>query len=76
MLLIMEIMWNSHSLAAHKVVYFNVLDIQVQVVLLLPHLQWSTSSTDDKCKKNIGELKRWSRGHQVIVRAGGHIESW
>ena len=37
------------------------------------------SNTDNKCKKNIGEpkrLRRWSRGHQVIVRAGGHIESW
>ena len=31
------------------------------------------------CTKNTGETKRlrwWSRGHQLIVRAGGHIEAW
>ncbi len=31
------------------------------------------------CTTNIGKtkrLRRWSRGHQFIVRAGGHIEAW
>jgi len=31
------------------------------------------------CRKEIGErkrLRRWSRGHQIVVRAGGHIDSW
>ena len=31
------------------------------------------------CKKNVGEpkrLRRWSRGHQFMVRAGGHTDSW
>lgn len=30
-------------------------------------------------KKILGEpkcLHRWSRGHQFVVRAGGHIDSW
>ena len=31
------------------------------------------------CRKDTGsahKLRRWSRGHQFIVRGGGHIESW
>jgi hypothetical protein len=31
------------------------------------------------CRKNLGETKRmrhWSRGHQFIVRAGGHIDTF
>ena len=35
--------------------------------------------TTETCKKNLGEpkrLRRWSRGHQFVVRAGGHIDSW
>ena len=31
------------------------------------------------CKKDTGEkskLRKWSRGHQFIVRAGGHIDDW
>lgn len=23
-----------------------------------------------------GKLRKWSRGHQFIVRGGGHIDSW
>ena len=36
-------------------------------------------SEGETCKKNIGQpkrLRRWSRGHQFVVRAGGHIDSW
>ncbi len=32
-----------------------------------------------QCRKDTGKAKRlwrWSRGHQFIVRAGGHIEAW
>lgn len=31
------------------------------------------------CHKNLGEQKRlrhWSRGHQFIVRGGGHIDTF
>jgi len=31
------------------------------------------------CKKDTGEnskLYKWSRGHQFVVRAGGHIDDW
>jgi len=31
------------------------------------------------CKKNTGEkskLRKWSRGHQFVVRGGGHIDDW
>ena len=31
------------------------------------------------CRKDIGnkkKLRRWSRGHQFLVRGGGHIETW
>jgi hypothetical protein len=32
-----------------------------------------------QCRKNLGETKRlrhWSRGHQFIIRAGGHIDTF
>ena len=38
-----------------------------------------TDATSDQCRKDTGKtkrLRRWSRGHQFIVRAGGHIEAW
>ena len=31
------------------------------------------------CRKNTGKnrsLRKWSRGHQFIVRDGGHIDTW
>ena len=31
------------------------------------------------CRKDTGgskKLRKWSRGHQFIVRGGGHIDSW
>lgn len=31
------------------------------------------------CRKNIGKkrkLRKWSRGHQFIIRGGGHIDAW
>ena len=31
------------------------------------------------CRKDTGQgkkLRKWSRGHQFIVRAGGHIDTW
>ena len=31
------------------------------------------------CRKNIGSgkrLRKWSRGHQFVVRGGGHIDTW
>ena len=38
-----------------------------------------SSDSSIQCTKNTGEtkrLRRWSRGHQFVVRAGGHIEAW
>lgn len=32
-----------------------------------------------ECRKETGgkkKLRKWSRGHQFIVRAGGHIDAW
>lgn len=38
------------------------------------------SNQEEKlCRKDIGKskrMRRWSRGHQFIVRGGGHIDSW
>lgn len=34
---------------------------------------------DTMCRKDTGstkKLRRWSRGHQFIVRGGGHIDTW
>ena len=39
----------------------------------------ATSTSSQVCRKNTGvtkRLRRWSRGHQLVVRAGGHIEAW
>ena len=36
-------------------------------------------TTESLCRKDTGMGKRsrkWSRGHQFIVRAGGHIDTW
>lgn len=40
----------------------------------------TVSNKDEQlCRNDIGKskrLRRWSRGHQFIVRGGGHIDSW
>ena len=30
------------------------------------------------CRKDTGgrRLRKWSRGHQFVVRGGGHIDAW
>ena len=31
------------------------------------------------CRKDTGttkKIRRWSRGHQFIIRGGGHIDTW
>ena len=36
-------------------------------------------TTEPLCRKDTGKgkrLRKWSRGHQFIVRAGGHIDTW
>lgn len=36
-------------------------------------------TSEPLCHKDTGKtkkLRRWSRGHQFIVRGGGHIETW
>ncbi len=37
------------------------------------------SSDEQLCRKDTGgrsTLRKWSRGHQFIVRGGGHIDTW
>ena len=36
-------------------------------------------SSQPICRKDTGQkkkLRKWSRGHQFVVRGGGHIDSW
>lgn len=37
-----------------------------------------TNDSQQLCRKDTGsrKLRKWSRGHQFIVRGGGHIDSW
>ena len=38
-----------------------------------------TNPDEQLCHKDTGKGKRltkWSRGHQFIVRGGGHIDTW
>ena len=44
-----------------------------------PDLLTHSVTTETLCSKNVGEpkkLRKWSRGHQFVVRAGGHIDMW
>lgn len=47
-----------------------------------PQLVQGSVYSDPKapvCRKNIGKsksLRKWSRGHQFVVRGGGHIDTW
>ena len=47
-----------------------------------PALASGTIDEDEEvtiCHKNIGQgsrLRKWSRGHQFVVRGGGHIDTW
>ena len=44
-----------------------------------PNLLNNCTVQETGCKKDTGEkskLRKWSRGHQFIVRAGGHIDDW
>ena len=52
--------------------------------LVSSHPELLDGSFDDSvprevCRKDTGQgkkLRKWSRGHQFIVRGGGHIDSW
>ena len=38
-----------------------------------------SDESDPICRKNTGQekrLRKWSRGHQFVVRGGGHIDTW
>ena len=38
-----------------------------------------SDKSDPICRKDTGKtkhLRKWSRGHQFIVRGGGHIDTW
>ncbi len=44
-----------------------------------PSLLLESTSNEQLCRKDTGlgkRLRKWSRGHQFIVRGGGHIDSW
>ena len=35
--------------------------------------------TEELCRKDTRKrpsLRKWSRGHQFVVRGGGHIDTW
>lgn len=54
----------SELIAAHPVI---VSDSQIE------------NPGEPQCRKDIGKklkLRKWSRGHQFIVRGGGHIDAW
>ena len=54
----------SELIAAHPLI---VRDAQVE------------DPSEQLCRKNTGKklkLRKWSRGHQFIVRGGGHIDSF
>ena len=37
------------------------------------------TSEEKLCRKDTGgrsTLRKWSRGHQFVVRGGGHIDTW
>ena len=45
-----------------------------------PALSLNLEVDDTLCRKELGDrkmkLRKWSRGHQFIVRGGGHIDTW
>ena len=44
-----------------------------------PSLLYESTSTGQLCRKDTGlgkRLRKWSRGHQFVVRGGGHIDTW
>ena len=45
-----------------------------------PTLSFDVEMDDVLCRKELGDtktkLRKWSRGHQFIVRGGGHIDTW
>lgn len=50
-----------------------------QLISGYPSLLDGTTVDEQSCRKDTGETKRmrkWSRGHQFIVRGGGHIDAW
>ncbi len=52
-----------------------------KLVSLYPNLLQDSYVEHDTalCRKDTGKgtkLRKWSRGHQFIVRGGGHIDSW
>ena len=58
---------------------FTGIDHVLSPPLLKDAAEHDPTDSDTQCRKDIGEpkrLRRWSRGHQFIVRAGGHIDTW
>lgn len=44
-----------------------------------PRILEDATTDGQLCKKDTGgniRLRKWSRGHQFVVRAGGHIDMW
>ena len=59
------------SLGTHSLVSANP--------TLLKEAGQTVSPSGIECRKETGgkkRLRKWSRGHQFIVRAGGHIDAW
>ena len=50
-----------------------------QLITKYPEVMRGAVTDVQLCRKDIGEglrLRKWSRGHQFMVCAGGHIDMW
>ena len=67
------------------IIVYPVCDVIVGTSPLIsshPELVHSAVYTDESevvCRKDMGQgkrLRKWSRGHQFVVRGSGHIDTW
>ena len=72
------------AVLSSEVPLYNCSTIQVFLILSwsIPSLYKGSVYSNPEvpaCRKNTGKnrsLRKWSRGHQFIVRGGGHIDTW
>ena len=74
--------WQKHMQMYKTLVLFLSLGTHALVSAnptLLKEAGQIVSPSGIECRKETGgkkRLRKWSRGHQFIVRAGGHIDAW
>lgn len=63
--------------------YSQIVDIAGTFQLLSKNSSMLVSTdiadSTEVCRKDIGDtkkLRKWSRGHQFVVRGGGQIDTW